>query len=44
MARLSVDFCNDGHLITFDEATHWVLHDESEAVSQSMVEFFKPMK
>jgi len=40
MARLSVDFCNDGHLITFDEATHWVLHDESEAVSQSMVEFF----
>jgi pimeloyl-ACP methyl ester carboxylesterase len=40
MAELSIKLCDDGQLITFDNATHWVLRDESEAVSQHMVEFF----
>lgn len=40
MAELSVKLCNNGQLITFDDSTHWVLRDESEAISQYMVEYF----
>lgn len=40
MAALSANLCDDGHLITFEDATHWVLRDESEAVSQNIVKFF----
>ena len=40
MATLSVNLCENGQLITFEDATHWVLQDESESVSQHMVEFF----
>ena len=34
MAPISIDLCEDGHLITFEDATHWVLHDEPEATSK----------
>jgi pimeloyl-ACP methyl ester carboxylesterase len=40
MATLSVKLCDNGRLITFEDATHWVLRDESESVWQHMVEFF----
>lgn len=40
MALLSVDFCEDGQLITFEDATHWVLHDEPEAISKYLVKHF----
>ena len=40
MAPLSVDLCEDGRLVTFEDATHWVLHDKSEEVSQYLVEHF----
>jgi epoxide hydrolase 4 len=40
MAELSVKLCDNGQLITFEDATHWVLRDESEAVSQHIVKFF----
>lgn len=40
MAALSVKLCDNGQLITFNDATHWVLRDESEAVSQAIVEYF----
>jgi pimeloyl-ACP methyl ester carboxylesterase len=40
MAALSVKLCDNGHLITFEDATHWVLHDESVLVSQTIVEYF----
>lgn len=39
MARLSVDYCADGKLVFFEDATHWVQHDEAEAVNQLLVEF-----
>ena len=29
MAPLSVDLCEQGRLVTFPEATHWVLHDQT---------------
>ena len=40
MAPLSVDLCEDGRLVTFEDATHWVLHDEPEEVSQHLIAHF----
>ena len=40
MAPLSIDLCEDGRLITYEDATHWVLHDKSAEVSREMVAFF----
>ena len=39
MARLSVDYCDDGKLVLFEDATHWVQHDEAEAVNQLLMDF-----
>lgn len=41
MAQPSVDLCDDGRLVLFENATHWVQHDEVEAVTRLLVEFFK---
>ncbi len=41
MARKSVEFCEEGRLIFFDEASHWVQHDESAAVNKELIGFFK---
>lgn len=40
MAPPSVELCTDGHLVTFEDATHWVLHDESAEVCQEMIKYF----
>jgi pimeloyl-ACP methyl ester carboxylesterase len=40
MAPLSVDLCEAGHLVTFEDATHWVLHDKPQEVSQLLIEHF----
>ena len=39
MARPSIDHCEDGKLVFFEDATHWVQHDEAEAVNQLLMEF-----
>ena len=41
MAPPSVDMCDDGRLITFEDATHWVLQDEPEEVSRLLIEHFR---
>jgi pimeloyl-ACP methyl ester carboxylesterase len=41
MARPSMDYCDDGRLIFFEEDTHWVQHDEAEEVNRLLIEFFK---
>jgi len=41
MARKSIEFCEEGRLIYFDEASHWVQHDESAAVNRELIRFFK---
>ncbi|WP_410766820.1 alpha/beta fold hydrolase [Haloferax sp. DFSO60] len=38
MARESLGYCEDGHLRVFDDATHWVHHEEPVAVAHSLVE------
>jgi len=39
MARLSIDYCDIGQLVLFEDATHWVQHDEAENVNQYLLEF-----
>jgi len=41
MARPSIDYCDDGKLVFFEDATHWVQHDRAADVSALLVEFFK---
>ena len=39
MARPSLDYCDDGNLIFFPEATHWVQREEAEEVNRHLLEF-----
>jgi pimeloyl-ACP methyl ester carboxylesterase len=39
MARPSMDYCDEGNLILFPEATHWVQHDAAEEVNHYLTDF-----
>jgi pimeloyl-ACP methyl ester carboxylesterase len=39
MAEDSLTWCDQGRLEIFPEATHWVQHDQAEAVNRSLLEF-----
>ena len=39
MAAPSVALCDDGRLEVFETATHWLQHDEAEAVNDRLVRF-----
>ena len=39
MARPSMDYVDEGNLIFFPEATHWVQHDAAEEVNHYLVDF-----
>ena len=39
MARPSIDYCEDGKLIFFPDATHWVQHDAAEEVNHYLIDF-----
>lgn len=39
MARPSMDYVDEGNLIFFPEATHWVQHDEAEEVNHYLIDF-----
>ena len=41
MARPSIDYCDDGKLVFFEDATHWVQHDRANEVNALLCEFFK---
>lgn len=41
MAENSLEYCQSGELVFFENATHWVQHDEAEAVTKKLIEFFK---
>jgi len=40
MVPISLDLCQDDRLVTFEDATHWVLHDKPEEVCQLLIEHF----
>ncbi len=39
LAQRSIDLCDDGRLIFFEDATHWVHHEEPERVHAAIVGF-----
>jgi pimeloyl-ACP methyl ester carboxylesterase len=39
LARPSMDFCEEGQLLFFPEATHWVQREEAEEVNQHLLQF-----
>jgi len=39
MVRPSMDYCDEGNLILFPDATHWVQHDEAEEVNHYLIDF-----
>jgi epoxide hydrolase 4 len=41
MARLSIDYCVDGKLVFFEDATHWVQRDEAENGTKFLLKFFR---
>ncbi len=41
MAQASVELCDNGKLIYFEDTTHWIQHEEPDRVNQLMTEFFK---
>lgn len=41
LAEASLRYCRDGHLQAFEEATHWLQHEEPEAVNAAIVRFLR---
>ena len=41
MARQSVDLCDSAKLTYFPEATHWLQHEEPDAVNAALIEHFR---
>ena len=39
LACPSMDYCDEGRLLFFPEATHWVQHEEADEVNQHLLEF-----
>lgn len=39
MIQPSLDLCDDGRLVAFDDATHWVAHEKPDAVNRRLLEF-----
>jgi hypothetical protein len=39
MARPSMDYCDEGNLILFPEATHWVHLDAAAEVNHYLLDF-----
>jgi pimeloyl-ACP methyl ester carboxylesterase len=40
MARSSLNLCDQGKLIYFESSSHWVQHDEAEAVNEYLLDHF----
>ncbi len=41
MVKPSIALCDDGKVVLFEKATHWVQHDEADAVNQNLIEFLR---
>ncbi|HEX5809452.1 MAG TPA: alpha/beta hydrolase [Anaerolineales bacterium] len=39
MARPSLDYCDDGNLVFFPDATHWVQHEEADEINRQLLAF-----
>ncbi len=43
MAQPSIDLCDQGQLVFFENASHWVQHDEAEEVNRLLIEFMREL-
>lgn len=41
MAQDSLDYCDEGRLVSFEEATHWVQHEEVTKVNELIIGFLR---
>lgn len=41
LAPLSLEMCDDGELFFFEQATHWVHHEEPRRVNELLLDFFQ---
>jgi pimeloyl-ACP methyl ester carboxylesterase len=41
MAQPSIELCNQGRLVFFEQATHWVQHDEPQRVTRLLLDFLE---
>lgn len=41
LAQPSIDLCDDGQLVYFEEASHWVQHEEAKRVNELIDIFFR---
>lgn len=41
MVSPSIGLCDDGRAVLFENATHWVQHDEVDAVNQNLIGFLR---
>ena len=41
MVQPSVDLCDNGKVVLFEKSTHWVQHDEADAVNRNLIEFLR---
>jgi pimeloyl-ACP methyl ester carboxylesterase len=41
LVQPSLGLCDDGHLVFFEEATHWVHHEEAERVNELINTFIR---
>jgi pimeloyl-ACP methyl ester carboxylesterase len=39
MAQASITYCDQGELVSFEDATHWVQHDKADEVGHLLLEF-----
>ncbi|RMG31445.1 MAG: alpha/beta hydrolase [Methanobacteriota archaeon] len=39
MAEESLEFCKDGHVKFFDDATHWILHESPRETTNAILDF-----
>jgi pimeloyl-ACP methyl ester carboxylesterase len=42
LARPSIDYCTDGRLVLFPDASHWPHHDGAGDVNDLLIQFLKP--
>jgi len=40
MAQRSIELCDNGRLVIFDNASHWVQHDEALQINRLLTTFF----
>lgn len=44
LAQWSIEWCDDGSLVRFPEASHWIQHDEPERVANRIVDFLEEVR